>query len=149
MCEHFIFTFIPLKINLFILSHAGKSGDVLCLAQSLNQIVASSGSRSVCVVSPHLLMCHNCTFALPNGKPLQTFGVHDLLYPQGLNDLMLVPALLPQLGVKSPTNQLVAGNQCLKITNHNSRSAPLRMLAACRTPAQTRELDTRPMPEKM
>lgn len=136
MCEHFI----------FILSHAGKSGDVLCLALSLNQIVASSGSRNVCVVSP---LCSCATAALshfPTGNLSKHLGFTIYHIHKGL---MLVPALLPQLGVKSPTNQLVAGNQCLKITNHNSRSAPLRMLAASWTPAQTRELDTRPMPEKM
>ena len=88
MCEHFIFTFIPLKINLFILSHAGKSGDVLCLAQSLNQIVASSGSRNVCVVSP---LCSCATAALshfPTGNLSKHLGFTiyiDLPYPQGLN----------------------------------------------------------------
>ena len=41
---------IPLQIKLFSLGHVGKSGNVLGLALNLDQIVASSGSRSVCMV---------------------------------------------------------------------------------------------------
>jgi hypothetical protein len=105
MCEHFI----------FILSHAGKSGDVLCLALSLNQIVASSGSRNVCVVSP---LCSCATAALshfPTGNLSKHLGFTIYHIHKGL---MLVPALLPQLGVKSPTNQLVAGESMFE--NHQS-----------------------------